>query len=138
MPVHNIRTYNICREVLIVHTFTADVVVEELCPGQHHAVDTDCMFDEVGTACRGVGQQLHTAKVLYEVCLKAESLKDKQTLRGITRALSRQRGGKGDQEAVHTVLLVKMCIINQTKEGGVAFDVYVGSINSISTSESRK
>ena len=75
------------------------------------------MFDEVGTACCGVGQQLHTAKVLNEVCLKAESLEDKQTLRGITRALSRQRGREGDQEAVDTVLLVKMCIINQTKEG---------------------
>lgn len=116
--MHNIRTYNICREALIEHTFAADVAVEELCPGQHHAVDTDCMFDEVRTACGGVGQQLHTAKVLNEVCLKAESLEDKQTLGGIPRALSRQRGREGDQEAVHTVLLVKMCIINQTKEGG--------------------
>ena len=85
-----------------VYTFITDVVVQKVCPGQHHAMNPDGMLDEVATATGRVGQQLNTAKVLYQVCFQTESLKDKQTLCGTTRALSRVQGGgggKGDCQA---------------------------------------
>lgn len=91
----HIRMYSICTYVCVftthmqhstgtdsvyIRTLVTDVVVQKVGPVQHHAVNPDCMLDEVATAAGRVGQQLNTAKVLYQLCFQAESLKDKQTL----------------------------------------------------------
>ena len=101
----SVRSPHTCNTAQLqrVYTFVTDVVVEKVCPGQHHAVNPDGMLDEVATAAGGVGQQLNTAKVIYQFCFQAESLKDKQTLCSTTRALRRMEEGEERKETARLV-----------------------------------